>query len=137
MALSNAAAAAALDAVVDRVDAGAAAGKLQIYTASYGTLLAEFTLSDPAFGNATTASPSVATAAGLPLSTTAAATGTAAAFRVVDSDNNTQWEATGAAAVGTSGSGAMVIVTNTSIASGQTVNLTACTLSMPTALDGE
>jgi hypothetical protein len=58
--------AAALDTIVDRVDAGSGAGKLQIFTAAYGTLLAEFTFSDPAFGAATVASPSVATAASMP-----------------------------------------------------------------------
>ena len=69
--ITQAAAAAACDAVVDRLDAGAAAGYIEIRTGSQpatadtaatGTLLGTLTLSDPAFGNATTASPAVATA---------------------------------------------------------------------------
>jgi hypothetical protein len=126
-ALSNATKAAALDAIVDRVDAGSGAGKLQIFTAAYGSLLAEFTLDDPAFGAATVADPSVATAAGMPKATTGAATGTAGSFRVVDSDNVMMWEGTGATAVNTSA--AMVILTNLSISTGQTVNLVSMTMS--------
>ena len=127
MPLSNATKAAALDAIVDRVDAGAGAGKLQIFTDAYGSLLAEFTLSDPAFGAATVADPSVATAASMPKTTTGAATGTAGSFRVVDSDNVMMWEATGSTAVNTSA--AMVVLTNLSITTGQTVNLVSMSLS--------
>jgi hypothetical protein len=123
MSLSNATKAAALDAIVDRVDAG----KLQIFTDAYGTMLAEFTLSDPAFGSATVADPSVATAASMPKTTTGAATGTAGSFRVVDSDNVMMWEGTGSTAVNTAA--AMVVLTNLSITTGQTVNLVSMTLS--------
>jgi hypothetical protein len=125
-ALSNATKAAALDAIVDRVDAGTGAGKLQIFTAAYGALLAEFTLDDPAFGAATVADPSVATASGMPKSTTGVANGTAGSFRVVASDNVMMWEGTGSSAVNTSA--AMVILTNLSISTGQTVNLVSMTM---------
>ena len=127
MPLSTSTMAAALDTIVDRVDAGSAAGKLQIFTDSYGTLLAEFTFSDPAFVSATVASPSVATAASLPKATTGIAAGTAGAFRIVDSNNTMVWEESGSTAVNTST--AMVIMTNLAIDVGQTVNLVGCSLS--------
>ena len=127
MSLSNATKAAALDAIVDRVDAGSGPGKLQIFTDAYGTMLAEFTLSDPAFGAATVADPSVVTAAGMPKTTTGAATGTAGSFRVVDSDNVMMWEGSGSTAVNTAA--AMVVLTNLSITTGQTVNLVSMTVS--------
>ena len=74
--LPTAARNAACDAVVDLLDAGAGAGTIKIYTGSQpasandaasGTLLATITLSDPAFGAASTG---VATMAGTPLSGT-------------------------------------------------------------------
>ena len=135
MGITNSVAAAGLNAIVDSVDNGSAAGKLKIRATAYGTVLVTFTFSDPAFGNATTASPSVATAASLPKTATAAATGTAGSFQVTDSDDNVIWQATGAGAVGTSG--ALVVISSTSITSGQSIDLTACTLSFPTALVGE
>jgi hypothetical protein len=116
-----------LDAGANRVDAGSGPGKLQVFTDDYETMLAEFTLSDPAFGAATVADPSVKTAAGMPKTTTGAATGTAGSFRVVDSDNVMMWEGTGSTAVNTAS--AMVVLTNLSITSGQTVNLVSMTLS--------
>lgn len=118
--LSTAARNAACDAVVDLVDGGAAAGKVRIRASS--TTLVDITLSDPAFG---AASSGVATAAGLPLSGTAGAAGTADNFQVLDSDNNVIWSGT----AGTSGTD--MILDNTSIANGQTVNLTAFTHTQP------
>jgi len=135
MPLENATAAAALNAVTGRIDLGSAAGKLQIYTAAFGTLLIEFTLDDPAFGTATSASPSVAAAAGLPKTAVAADDGTAAAYRFVDSDDNVRISRTGSGAVGTSA--ADVILSNTSIVDGRTYELTAATLTMPATLAGE
>lgn len=78
--------------VVDRIDDGAAAGNLFIRTgappatpatADSGTLLATLPMSDPAFGNATTAG--VATANAI-TDATAAASGAAGHFRVKDSN---------------------------------------------------
>lgn len=104
--LTNASASAAADAVVDRIDAGAAAGKLRIYDGAQPATadtaigaqvkLAELTFSDPAFGNAANG---VATANAITADSAADATGTAAWFRVVDSDGNTVYDGT----VGTSG----------------------------------
>lgn len=67
--IANAAAAAAVNSVVDLLDGGAGAGYIEIRTgaqpasvgtAASGTLLGTLTLSDPAFGNATSANPAVA-----------------------------------------------------------------------------
>lgn len=118
--LSTAARNAACDAVVDLVDGGSGAGKVRIRASS--TTLVDITLSDPAFGSA---SGGVATASGLPKSGTAGASGTADNFQVLDSDNNVIWSGT----AGTSGTD--MILDNTSIASGQTVNLTAFTHTQP------
>lgn len=124
---------AAADAVVDRADAGVAAGKLHIYTgtqpasandAASGTLLVEFTLADPAFG---AASNGVATLTD-PAPVAASNTGTAGWFRIVDSDNITTLDGSVSA---TGGDGDLQL-TNTSIAAGQTVDISAGgTVTMP------
>ena len=122
----NAVAATAADAVVDSVDDGAGAGKVEIRSGAQpavngaltGTLLATFTLSDPAFGNAA-ADGTDATAAGasFPKATTGAADGTAGYGAVLDSDDNVKW-------TGVCGQGSGDFnLSNTSIANGQTVNL--------------
>lgn len=104
--LTNAAASAAADAVVDLIDAGAAAGTIKIYTGTIPTdantaigaqvLLATLTCSDPAFG---AASNGVATASAITSDSSADATGTAAWARVADSNGVTVMDLT----VGTSG----------------------------------
>src|SRR5687767_6254900 len=81
------------DALVDLLDAGAAAGKIEIRTgtrpanpntAATGTLLATVTLIDPAFGAAATGAATLAD----PVAVTAVATGTATWCRFLDSNNN-------------------------------------------------
>ena len=104
--LTNAAASAAADAVVDRIDAGAGPGLLRIYDGTQPAtadtaigaqvLLAELTFSDPAFG---AASNGVATASAITADASANASGTASWFRVVDSNGLTVFDGT----VGTSG----------------------------------
>jgi len=95
--ISNAAAIAACDAIVDLLDAGEAAGKLQIYDGAQPanpdvavttqTKLAELTLNDPAFGAAADAEPgAIATAEAITDDSAADASGTPAWFRAVDSD---------------------------------------------------
>jgi hypothetical protein len=107
----NAGIRAALDSLVDRVDAGAAAGKIRIYSGtvpadadaalSGNTLLAELPMSDPAFGAAADSSPgATATANAITNDASADATATATFFRILDSDNNVVAQG----AVGTSGS---------------------------------
>ena len=123
---------AAADAVVDLLDAGPAAGTVQIRTgaqpatpntAASGTLLATFTLSDPAFG---AASSGTATAAAI-ASTTGVAAGDAGYFRALDS--------TGAAVLdgsitATGGGGDMTMNTIT-VSNGLTITITSWTFTAP------
>ena len=91
--ITNAAASAAADSVVDLLDAGAAAAHLRIYDGSQPAtadtalgaqvLLADLTMSDPAFG---AASNGVATASAITADPSANATGTAAWGTLVDSN---------------------------------------------------
>lgn len=132
--LATAAANAAADAVVDLVDAGAAAGKVRIYSAGSGVpgtantaitdqvLLAELTMSDPAFGSA---AGGVATANAISNDTSADATGTAAFFRVLDSNNNVVFQGT----VGTAS--ADMILNTTSIVAGAIVSISSFTYTQP------
>lgn len=126
--LTNAAASAAADAVVDAIDAGAGAGLLRIYDGTQAAtadtavgaqvLLAELTFSDPAFG---AASNGVATASAITQDSSANATGTATWFRVVTSTGTAIFDGT----VGTSG--ADLNLNTTSIVSGAAVSVTAFT----------
>lgn len=133
MKISTAARNAIGDAVVDLIDAGADAGKLQIRdgtqpagpdTAATGTLLAEITLNDPAFGDA---AAGVATAVVSPAlqDASADANGTATWFRVLDSDNNAIIDGD----VGTSG--ADLNLTTTTIVAGQPVSISSWTITVP------
>lgn len=117
---------AACDGVVDLVDAGAGAGKLQIKT-SAGTStfdngkVATLTFSDPAFG---AASSGVATANAITSDTNATA-GTAAKAYFYDSSNTPILQCT----VGTSG--ADINLSSVSIGSGDTVAISSLTVTMP------
>ncbi len=133
---SNAACLVALNALVDRIDAGAGAGTLVIYSGtvpadadtalSGNTVLATLTFSDPAFGNAADAAPGgTATANAITSDTSADATGTATFFRVFDSDALIVFQGT----VGTSG--ADINLNTVSIVSGATVAVTSLTISLP------
>lgn len=129
----------ACDAIVDLIDGGSGAGVLRIYSGSQpatpatspsGTLLAEFTLSDPAFGSASTG---VATLDVTPaVTTTGAATDTAAWCRFCDS---TEAAGTGLGVIdGTvtaTGGGGTIELASTSIATGITVTITSGTFTMP------
>lgn len=143
--ISMAAAKAALDAVIDRLDTGTGGNaRLRIYSGTQpgrpddavgtATLLCEIDLGTAAvFGNATTgtgtlANTAVATASGiLPKSqTSATASGTAAWFRAVNKGGTAIIDGS----VGTSS--ADLILDNTSIASGQTVTLNSWQVRLPT-----
>lgn len=128
--ISNAARSAACDGVVDRADAGAGAGTVEIRsgaqpataeTADAGTVLATFTLGDPAFG---AASNGVATANAI-ANTTGSAAGTAGHFRVKDSTGAKCWDGS----VGTSGEDMNLNTLTISI--GVTVSITSWTVTMP------
>lgn len=121
------------NAIDDDVNAGSGAGTIKIYTGSQpatadttatGTLLATFTLGDPAFG---AAAGGVITLNGTPLTVAAAATGTAGWFRMADSDNNPVLDGS----VGTSGN--QINLNTTSITSGVNVTITSGTITMPTS----
>lgn len=127
--LTNAAASAAADAVVDRIDVGGA-GVLRIYDGTQAAtadtaigaqvLLAELTFSATAFG---AASNGVATASAITSDSSANATGTASWFRVIANGGSgaTQFDGT----VGTSG--ADLNLNTTSIVAGAQVSISAFT----------
>ena len=79
------------DYVVDQIDAGAGAGDIQIATTAFGTILATLACSDPAAGNAASG---VATFNAITDDSSADATGTAAVFRIRDSDTNEVFQGT-------------------------------------------
>jgi hypothetical protein len=134
--ISNAAAIAACNAIVDLIDAGAGAGLLRIYDGTQATdpdtavgaqtLLAELTLSDPAFGAAADAAPGGrATASAITSDASANATGTASWFRIVDSNGLAIIDGS----VGTSG--ADLNLNTVSIVSGASVAVTSWTFTVP------
>lgn len=121
--LSTAARNALLDAIAALVDGGAGAGKLKIYDTT-PTLLAELTMSDPAFA---AASGGVLTANAITDDSAANATGTAATFDVTDSDDAVVYSGS----VGTSG--ADLNLNTTSISAGLAVSVTSLTITAPNA----
>ena len=136
--ISIAAAQAACNAIVDLLDGGAGAGYIEIRTgaqpatvatAATGTLLGTLTCSDPAFGNASAASPSVATASAITSDTNADATGTAGWFRAYDSVGTAVIDGSITA---TGGGGDMTLDT-VSIVAGGTIAITSWTVSHLTA----
>jgi len=130
--LPNTVNAAACDAVVDLIDAGAGAGTIQIRSgtqpadaddAATGTLLATLTFSDPAFGAASAAG--VATASSITDDSSADADGTATWARILDSDSATVFDCD----VGTSGT--TIELNTAAIVTGATVSITAFTVTHP------
>ena len=118
------------DALVDSVDGGTGAGYIEVRTgskpancaaASTGTLLATLTMSDPAFG---AASSGVATANSITSDTNADATGTPGYFRVFDSDNNCLMQ-------GTAGVGSGDMNFDNSIVATGTVSISSMTVTVP------
>lgn len=122
-----------IDVLADLIDAGASAGKLYIRTgdppatpetADSGTLLAELTFSDPAYGAASAAEATNATITG---DSSANATGTAGHYRVKDSNAVTIWQGT----VGAIGSGADLELNTVSITSGDPVVVLSFPFNIP------
>lgn len=105
-----------MNAVVTAMDAGAGNAILKIGTAGMGATLASITLAKP---SATVAS-GVLTFSGLPKSATATGTGTAAAAQLTDSTGTVIVDGL---TVGTSGTN--IIIDNTNINVGQTINFNA------------
>lgn len=111
-----------MTAVRDAIDAGGAAGKLEICSAGYASVLATVTLGYSGASTGTV-SGSVLTLAGFPRSDTSAdATGTAAVARIRTSANA---DVITGLTVGTSATD--VILDSTSITSGQTVTISSAT----------
>jgi hypothetical protein len=102
-----------------RIDNNASAAKLEIGTAAMATVLVSITLSKPSFSLTT----NVLTMLGVPKSGSASNTGTAAAARIRDGGNS---DIITGLTVGTSGSD--INLNSTSITSGQTVTITAFTI---------
>lgn len=138
MFISNAAAIAACDTIVDRLDLGStnASAHILIYSGtppadadaalSGNTLLAELVMSNPAFGSAVDISPGArATAATITEDSTADNTGTATFFRVRDRNNVVVMQGT----VGTSG--AELNLNSVAISAGAAVQVTSMTFTMP------
>ena len=134
--ISNVAAKTALDALLALLDAGAGAGKVQIYdgeqpanpdvAVTTQTKLAELTLNDPAFGAAADADPgAIATANAITDDSDADASGTAAWFRAVDSDGTAVIDGSCGLAA------ADMILDSLSITAGQTVKINSWTVTMP------
>ena len=126
--LSTAARDAACDAIVGLVDAGttdASGDFLLTDTAGGGgTTLATIALNTaPAFGASSTGTATLDVSPAL--SASAVATGTAAGFALRDRDNTVIVSGTVAT------SAADVTIDNTTVASGQTVNLNAITVTVP------
>ena len=134
--LANVTARAACDAINALIDAGGAAGRLQIYDgarpatadeAPVGVMLVEFTLGSPAFqasievGNGATATANNVEAV------TALATGTATWFRVVASDDDIVFDGS---VTDTAGNGDLKLST-VAIAAGIDVSVVSLTATMP------
>lgn len=113
-----------ITAVNTAINAGSGAGKLEIGSAAMASVLATIPLADPAG----TISGDVLTLTMPQSDTTADATGTAAAARIRDSDNN---DVVTGLTVGTSGTN--IVLDSVSITAGQTVTITAATLTHNTS----
>lgn len=108
------------DLVVDAIDAGTGAGYVEIQT-SGDAEVATLTFSDPAFG---AASSGTATANAITDDSDATG-GTAAKFRVFDSDDNEIWSGT----VTATGGGGDLTLTSVAIGATDTVSITSWTYS--------
>ncbi len=136
MKISNAAALAMCNALVDLLDAGAGVAKIEIRSGSQpadvdttatGTVLATINLPNPAFGNASDQNPNArASLLGVPLSDSSADnTGTASWFRAYDRNGTGIIDGT----VGTSS--ADMILDNVSINAGQQVTINSWQITVP------
>lgn len=115
---------------VDLIDVGSGTAKLQVRSGAVGatpdtasgTLLAEFSLPNPCFGNS---SSGTATANAIS-DVTGAANGTVGHIRVLDRNGNALWDNDD---VGTSGT--QVVLNTLTISTGLTVSVTSWTVTMP------
>lgn len=112
----------------EKIQVWSGAAPANCATAASGTKLAEWDLASS--GDWAAAAGGAKTVNSLPISSTAVGTGTAGYFRIYDSTGtNCHMQGT----VTATGGGGDMTVDNTSIATGQTVNLTGFTLTAPGA----
>lgn len=111
---------AAADLVVDRIDAGIAAGKIKFYTAGFGALMASIDFSDPAF-DAASGGAATMTAGAITGTISLSGTNVMAKFRIEDSDANEVM--TGDVGL----SGADINLTNTTFNQNDTVTINSLT----------
>lgn len=109
-----------MTAVLDQIDAGTGAGKLEIGTAGMAATLCTITLNDPAG----TVGTQALTLSGMPKTQAAVAAGTAAAARIRDSDDN---DVITGLTVGTSGTD--IVLDSVTIANGQDVTINSAVIS--------
>lgn len=131
--ISQAAAKGAVDSLVARLNSGTieirtGAQPASVGTAASGTLLGTLTLSATAFGAATTASPSVATANAITSDTSADATGTAGWFRAYGTGPTAVIDGS----ITATGGGGDMTLDSVSIVAGGTVAVTSWTVSLGT-----
>jgi hypothetical protein len=110
-----------MQAVRDDIDVGAGAAYMEIGTAGMAGVLVTITLADPA----STVAGAILTLSGMPKSGTATGAGIAAAARIKESAGTVIIDGL---TVTVGGGGGDIIIDNTNIAVGQTVNLTAGTI---------
>lgn len=132
--LSTAAQNALANALETLIDADVGAGTIKVYsgtqpaTANTGlsgnTLLATFTLDDPAFGSA---SSGVITLGGTPRTTTGAAAGTAVWARCADNSGDTVFDCD----VSGTGGGGTIQLNTTTVSVGVNLSITSGSVTMP------
>lgn len=142
LSISNAAAIAAANAIVDLLDVGAGSnGTLRIYDGtppalvddalSSNTLLAELPLSEPAFGAAADATPgATATAAAITSDSSANASGTATFARLFDEDDTAVIQVS-LREIADSDNGEELVLQSKTISAGQSVGVSSLTFTMP------
>lgn len=141
LSISNAAALVACNGIVDLCEGGTPPATLRIYSGtppanadaslSGNTLLAQLTMSNPAFGNAADANPgATATAAAITSDSSADATGTATFFRIL---TGTAGTVVMQGTVSASGGGGDLELVTTSIVAGVVVSISSLTVTVPEA----
>jgi hypothetical protein len=127
---------AACDAIVDLLDAGSGAATIDVRVGSQpatpqdtatGTLLATFTLNDPAFGAASTGAATLDVDPAV--TTTGLAAGDAGWFRAKDSAGNAVFDGT----VTATGGGGTITLNTITVSVGLDLTITSGTATMPAA----
>jgi hypothetical protein len=111
---------------VGRLDAGAGAGKVKLYTTGKATLLATITFNDPAFVSPVAGVATVSVSPSKP-SGTGVADGPAAVAEFTDSAGNVEFDGT----VTTTGGGGAITLASVDIVTDAAVEITGGTITMP------